>query len=140
MSRIKTIPDVETIREALSPLFRDEGLRLVLLFGSIATGSVHRRSDIDLAFLFDTPADVLALTNAVVRLLGTDNIDVVDLRRASPLLKYSAARHGKVLYEKTPGDFPVFYSLAFRMYDDTRKLREAKARSIRTFLDSRGLR
>lgn len=134
------MPDVEQIREALTPLFRDEGLRLVLLFGSAATGGAHRRSDIDLAFLFDTPADILALTNAVVRLLGADNVDVVDLRRASPLLKFSAAKHGKVLYEKTPGVFPAFYSLAFRMYDDTRKLREAKARSIRAFLDSRGLR
>ncbi len=131
---------METIRDALSPLFRDEGLRLILLFGSVATGGTHRRSDIDLAFLFTTPADVLALTNTVVRLLGTDNIDVVDLRRASPLLKFSAVKHGKVLYEKTPGDFPAFYSLAFRMYDDSRKLREARARSIRTFLDSRGLR
>jgi predicted nucleotidyltransferase len=140
MSRIKKMPDVDQIREALAPVFRDEGLRLVLLFGSVATGIAHRRSDIDLAFLFDTPTDVLALTNAIVRLLGTDNIDVVDLRRASPLLKFSAAKHGKVLYEKTPGVFPEFYSLAFRMYDDTRKLREAKARSIRTFLESRGLR
>ncbi len=134
------MPDVERIREALTPLFRDEGLRLVLLFGSVAAGGAHPRSDIDLAFLFDTPADVLALTNAAVRLLGTDNIDVVDLRRASPLLKYSAAKHGKVLYENPPGVFPEFYSLAFRMYEDTRKLREAKARSIKIFLESRGLR
>lgn len=140
MSGIKTLPDADKIREALTPLFRDEGLRLVLLFGSVATGGMHRRSDIDLAFLFDTPADVLALTNAVVRLLGTDAVDVVDLRRASPLLKFSAVKHGKVLYEKTPGIFPAFYSLAFRMYDDTKKLRDARAGSIRSFLTTRGLR
>lgn len=131
---------MDSIREALRPLFRDEGLRLVLLFGSVATGGTHSRSDVDLAFFFDKPADVLALTNSVVRLLGTDNVDVIDLHRASPLLKFSAAKHGKVLYENPPGVFPSFYSLAFRMYDDTRKLREAKARTIRTFLDSRGLR
>lgn len=139
MLRTKTLPDVDRIREALTPLFCDEGLRLVLLFGSVATGGSHPRSDIDLAFLFDTPADVLVLTNTVIRLLGTDNIDVVDLRRASPLLKFSAAKHGKVLYEKTPDDFPAFYSLAFRMYDDTRKLREAKVESIKSFLCARGL-
>src|SRR3990172_6207758 len=118
MVLIKSIPPVDEIRERLTPLFHDEELRLVLLFGSVATGGVHRRSDIDLAFLYDRPVDLLALTNNVIRLLKTDNVDVVDLRRAVPLLKFSAARQGKVLYEKTPGIFHEFYSLAFRMYGD----------------------
>ena len=140
MVLIKSIFSVEEIRERLTPLFHDEELRLVLLFGSVATGGVHRRSDIDLAFLYDRPVDLLGLTNNVIRLLKTDNVDVVDLRRADPLLKFSAARQGKVLYEKTPGIFHEFYSLAFRMYGDTKKLRDAKALSIRIFLEERGLR
>jgi predicted nucleotidyltransferase len=131
---------IEEIRKSLTPLFLDEGLLLVLLFGSVATGGTHRRSDIDLAFLYDKPADVLVLTNAVIRLLETDKVDVVDLRRASPLLKLSAAKHGKVLYEKTPGVYHEFYSLAFRMHSDTKKLRDAQAQSIRSFLETRGLR
>ena len=110
-----------------------------MLFGSVATGKVNKKSDIDLAFLFDKPIDMLALTNRVIRLLRTDNIDVIDLRRASPLLKYSAVRHGKPLYEREPGMFNEFYSLAFRMYVDTKKLRDAQAVSIKQFLKSRGL-
>jgi hypothetical protein len=43
------------------------------------------RSDIDLAFMFESPTDILELTNRVIRLLHADTVDVVDLRRASPL-------------------------------------------------------
>jgi len=35
--------------------------------------------------------------------------------------------------------FNEFYSLAFRMYVDTRKLRDAQAKAILQFLKARGL-
>jgi uncharacterized protein len=106
---------MEEIKERLKPLFSDEGLRLVYVFGSVATAHVHRRSDIDLAFLYDRPVDVLALTNRVVKLLAYDNLDIVDLLHASPLLKFSSVKGAKVLFEKEPGIYNSFYSLAFRM-------------------------
>ncbi len=139
MTTIKEKLTIEEIRDRLSPLFNDEGIKLVLLFGSVVSGKVHKQSDIDLAFLFDKPMDILALTNKVIRLLHTDNVDVVDLKRASPLLKFSVARNGRLLYEKSPGIFTEFYSLAFRMYVDTKKLRIAQTISVRKFLESRGL-
>jgi predicted nucleotidyltransferase len=110
-----------------------------LLFGSALTGAVHKKSDIDLAFLFDRPVDILSITNSVIRLLHTDKVDVIDLKHASPLLKYSVAQKGRPLYEKSPGIFNEFYSLAFRMYVDTRKLRDARETAIKYFLESRGL-
>jgi len=131
---------VEQIRERLTPLFGNEGLQLVLLFGSsVSKGSYTQRSDIDLAFSFDQPADLLALTNTVIRLLRTDNVDVVDLKRASPLLKFSAAKNGNLLYERSPGLFIDFYSLAFRTYVDTKKLRDAQVKAVNAFLEERGL-
>ena len=139
MADTKEKISIEKIRKGLSPLFNDEGLRIVLLFGSAVSGKTHKKSDTDLAFLFDKPVDILALTNRVIRLLHTDNVDVVDLRRASPLLKFSAAKSGMLLYEREPGMFNEFYSLAFRMYVDTRKLRDAQAKAIQQFLKARGL-
>jgi predicted nucleotidyltransferase len=128
----------EEIRERMAPLFEEEGLKLVLLFGSAASGKLHARSDIDVAFLFDKPVDILGLTNRVIRLLRTDNVDVIDLRRASPLLKFSAAREGELLYERSPGLFHEFVSFAFRRYVDTRKLRDARQKAIKGFLAEKG--
>ena len=50
-------------------LAHSKGLRLVLLFGSLAIGRTHRDSDIDLAFLFDRDVDMVALTARVIELL-----------------------------------------------------------------------
>jgi predicted nucleotidyltransferase len=139
MPKTTQMISIEEIRNRLAPIFQDEGLKLALLFGSAVLGKVHNQSDIDLAFLFDRPADILSLTNSVIRLLHADNIDVVDLRRASPLLKFSVAKNGRLLYERQPGLFNEFYSLAFRMYVDTKKLRDAQAIAIQHFLKTRGL-
>ena len=139
MKKGKKIISVEEIRNSLAFMFKDEGLRLILLFGSAVSGKMHKQSDIDIAFLFDKPVDILGLTNKVIRLLHTDNIDVVDLKRASPLLKFLVATDGRLLYERKEGMFNEFYSLAFRMYVDTKKLRNAQSIAIKNFVKSRGL-
>lgn len=131
---------VDEIKSRLAPVFEAKGLKLVLVFGSVATGATHKKSDIDIAFLFEGGVDILELTNKVIRLLRTDNVDVVDLGRASPLLKFSAAKGCKVIFEKSPGVFSEFYSLAFRRYVDTKKLRDAGRVVIDDFLRARGLK
>ncbi|MEI9477427.1 MAG: nucleotidyltransferase domain-containing protein [Deltaproteobacteria bacterium] len=133
-------PCPETIRERLAPLFNEKRLRLVLLFGSVATKKANKHSDIDLGFLFDEPSNILDLTNRVINLLQTDNVDVVDLRRASPLLMAASVKHGKLLYERSPGVFHEFCSLAVRRFVDTKKLRDAQGKGIDRFLLERGLR
>lgn len=129
----------EQIREQLSPLYENSNLQLVLLFGSVASEQTYRKSDIDLAFLYDRRVDILSLTNRVIRLLHNDTVDVVDLRKARPLLKYSAAKTGQIIYERSKGVFVKFFSLAFKIYVDTKKLREAREKVVKEFLTSRGL-
>jgi uncharacterized protein len=133
-------PSADEIKEKLVPLFKEEGLQLILLFGSVATGNFSKESDVDLGFLFDEAVNILDLTNRVVRLLHLNNVDIVDLRRATPTLKLAAVGHGKLLYERSPGVFHEFCSLAFRRFVDTRKLREAQGKVIQQFLQERGLR
>ena len=138
-SGLKRILNWEGIQERLSPIYQDDGLKLVLLFGSAVSEKTHRQSDIDLAFLYDKPAELLALINRVVKLLHFDRVDAVDLRSANTLLKFSIAKSSRVLYERSPGLFSEFYSLAFRMYVDSKKLREARSEAIKSFIEARGL-
>jgi predicted nucleotidyltransferase len=137
---MKRDPSPKEIKDKLVPLFEDQELQLALLFGSAVSGNFKKqRSDVDLAFLFDKPSDILALTNRVIRLLHFEDVDVTDLRYASPLLRFSVAKNGKLLYERSPGLFKEFFSLSFRRYVDTKKLRDAQAKAIETFLEQRGL-
>jgi len=130
---------VDEIRKRLAPRLQDRNLQMVLLFGSAASGRMHRESDIDLGFLFTAPVDILALTNDVVRLLHIDAVDVVDLKKTSPLLTFAAVRDGILIYEREDGVFNQFYSLAFRRYVDTGKLRKAQTEAVGIFLKKRGL-
>lgn len=85
------------------------------------------------------PADLDALAILLAPRLGTARLDLVDLRRAGPLLGFEIARSGRVLFERKPGVFREFQSLASRRFCDTAKLRAAQRRAIRVFLERAGL-
>lgn len=87
----------------------------------------------------DGPADLDALYLALAPRLGTDRLDLIDLRRAGPLLAMAVARTGRPLFERESGAFREFQSLASRRYCDTDKLRRAGRRAIYVFLEREGL-
>ncbi len=112
----------------------------MVLFGSQAKGRARVKSDYDIAVQLDGPADLITLTNEVMRLLGITDVDLVDLRCANSLLLMQVATSGVVLYEREPGLFHRFQSLAYRRYWDTAKFREAQKRALEAFLTHEGLR
>lgn len=76
------------------------GLRLLILFGSHARGDAHTRSDWDFGFIASPAFDVAALLAGLVEALDADAIDLVDLERASGLLRYRVARDGYTVFEE----------------------------------------
>ncbi len=114
-------------------------VQLVVLFGSVARGRSRPDSDLDVAVCCDGPADLDALHLLLAPRLATDALDLVDLRRAGSSLAFQVARHGRLLYERHPGAFRSFQSLASRRYCDTDKLRRAQRRAIHAFLERHGL-
>ena len=80
-----------------------QGLEVLMLFGSRARGDAHPGSDWDLGCLATDALDVDAWLGTLVELVGSDRVDLVDLRRASGLLRYRAARDGRLVYEARPG-------------------------------------
>ncbi|MBC8414340.1 MAG: nucleotidyltransferase domain-containing protein [Nitrospira sp.] len=125
---------VGKLQTALSPLFTSSEIKLIVLFGSYAKKTVHKKSDLDLAFLYDEVINIIDLTNEISQLLHTSNIDIIDIRKAKPLLKHSIMKHGIIIYEREPGIFNETASLAFRRYVDTGKLRVAQDRYIRNYI------
>ena len=130
--------DLPALHQRLQPFFTQPEIQLVILFGSTATGRGHAASDLDLAVCADRPLDTAAATAELMRLLHVNEIDLVDLRRASPLLAYEIARTGRVIYARAPGIHAEFVSLAVRRFIDTRKLRDARRCVIEQFLAKRG--
>lgn len=97
---------------------RQQGLQLLVLFGSRARGDASAQADWDFGYLANGSADVLALVAALAAIVGTERVDVVDLARASGLLRFRAARDGVLVYESAPGIFDRFRFEAARFWFD----------------------
>jgi predicted nucleotidyltransferase len=106
---------MDALREAARATAR---LELLLLFGSRARGDAGPTSDWDLGYLASGDVDVAALLATIVEIVGSDRVDLVDLRRASGLLRYRAARDGRPLHEAQPGIADQFCLEAVRFWCD----------------------
>jgi len=92
-------------------------LDLAILYGSQARGTARADSDYDVGVRKRRgtlqPDEFLSLTADLSRVLGTERLDLVDLRTASALLQ-----RGRALYEAEPGLFNRFHVLAWKQYQD----------------------
>jgi len=89
---------------SLRPVLRDiPGLTLLMLFGSRARGDQSPESDWDFGYLGTPELDVDALLGDLVTTVGSDRVDLVDLQRASGLLRFRAARDGVAVFEASAG-------------------------------------
>ena len=85
-------------------LDRVPGVQAVYLFGSHADGSARPDSDLDLAVLAAAPLDPLDRWHAQEALAAEAGVDVdlVDLRSASTVMRAEVLRSGRVLLDLDP--------------------------------------
>lgn len=102
MRFVKTLEDesegIEEIGE-LKELLKDYSVKLTYLFGSRSCGEETKFSDIDIAVLFEEESDkrIDSLRADLIELLKEDAVDLIDLERAPPRLKYNVVKEGEAL-------------------------------------------
>lgn len=94
------------------------GLHLLILFGSRARGDARPGADWDFGYLADETVDVPGLLAALVEVLDNDRVDLVNLGRASGLLRYRAARDGLLVYEASSDLFDRYRFQAAQFWCD----------------------
>ena len=90
------------------------------MFGSAATGKLHRESDIDLALYPDSPKlreKKLDILTELAR-LGFCNVDLVFMDKDDIVLQYEAVRQNIVVYQAPGFDRGTIYSKIIRQYLD----------------------
>lgn len=104
------------------------------LFGSHAHGIVTPLSDIDLAILYESTVDKDAIESQLFaelsQALKTDNIDIIDIATASPLLAHRAVLRGIPIIAQSAHDTAMLKTKILHAYEDTRHLREIKQRAF----------
>ena len=121
-------------------------LKMLILFGSRARCDTHPKSDWDFAALYDEKLreeycqdrgfswfEVPGILGQVFG-INSDEIDVVELNRCSPLVANFIARDGKLLYEKESGQFERFVKTHLMNDLELQELERELYQSINDFL------
>lgn len=124
--------------ERLARALDQDGVVAATLIGSRARGTAGPLSDVDIGVWHEPglePAALLQLRFSLARAgadaLGTDEIDIVPLNSATPLLRHRAIRDGKRLIERDPKARVQLEAKALIEYLDTAPIRAELARGQR---------
>lgn len=104
----------------LDRICRRHGLRLLALFGSQCSGTAHSESDVDIGILPEPRRrpNLDALYVDLVPVLGREELDIVDLRTAPPVLRAVIVRDGVVLWARSAEEWLQFANRAVYDFDD----------------------
>lgn len=90
----------------LEDLAGAHGLSLVVLFGSASTGEPGARDlDVAVGSRARSGLNVIGVICALMDLVGSDRVDLLDLDRAGPVARQHALVPGEPLYEYQAGEF-----------------------------------
>lgn len=122
-------------KSLLKKIAQKFSLELILLFGSRVEkpGNLHQESDFDVAYLGSRHLDLMEEAQLIIDLVPifqSENIDLVNLKKASPLLLYAITKNCQVLYEKKALTFAALRAYAFKKYVETKPLYEEKYKRL----------
>lgn len=115
---------LEDLKEFINKVDVEYPIELAYLFGSFATLTHNKESDIDIAIMFQEkyePKKEMIIRGSIIDMgmkYFQRRLDIISLGSATPLLKYEVIRKGILLKEsKTRAEFE---SLVLREYFDFR--------------------
>ena len=126
-------------------------LKMLVLFGSRATGKTHANSDWDFAALYDEEKRKNYINDhdwgwfelpwIIGNIFGINHekIDVVELNNSSWLIAHFVARDGILLYEKDSGGFEYFRLTSLRPESEMKKFRQDQRQLIEMELKNWGV-
>lgn len=131
-SSITSIADIQAAMPQI--LEQIPYLKLLVLFGSRARGDNLPSSDWDFALLFDEPLRQQYESGGgwhcyrswtvlqQILGLGDDEIDWIDLKQVSDILAHTIASEGRVIYERTAGEFEKFRQASLKPKAELRQI------------------
>ncbi len=97
---------------------KEPTILMAYLFGSYADGTAHRKSNLDLAFLFNEPGAEMALQVKLSDVTGFEAIDLLNLNKAPLYLQFKVITSGRLIYESDPDLTSDFLENLFNRYHD----------------------
>ena len=120
-------------------LAKEFDLKLILLFGSHASGHANRDSDVDLAYSSSKKLsfkDEILINTEFCNILQTNRVDTVNLKTAHPLLLNQILENNKIIYEESSVYYSIFEALTLQKYKEAEPLFEMKNEQLKKFVES----
>jgi len=137
MRRPPPLPTIEEVRELAAQFAASfESVQVVYAFGSLVRGRTKPESDVDLALWvdpcsnrdrFDLRLDAMGW---FMNHLRRDNVDLIILNDAPPVLQYNAVCRGQLLYERKPGLSWQCWRRALNMYWDAKPMLDRSTKRV----------
>lgn len=124
----------EKDKNLINEIVKKYKLNLLLLFGSRVSGKSYKGSDFDVAYLSSQKLDIEGESRLITNLIPifkSENIDLVNLKEAPPLLFFAIFQKPIVLYTKKPLLFSFLRAYAFKKYIETKPFYEEKFRRLK---------
>lgn len=111
------------------------GIKMILLYGSQATGNSNADSDVDLGLLLkDDSYNFEEIIKDLMQVFKENIIDVAILNHVDPVLKFEVISNYKILFCKEDEIFIEFYLNTVKQYNDTRKFRVLEEVYLENFI------
>lgn len=110
----------------IKEIAKKHNLKLLLLFGSQASGKTHPMSDFDFGFLSEKELAFKQrseLAHDLVALVKFTNVEDVDLKKAGPFLLKEIVKNNRIIFEKSEA-YAEFFSNAVRSYFEAKPIFE----------------
>jgi predicted nucleotidyltransferase len=123
-------PEIETtVKDFFS---FDVRARLVFVFGSAVEQRFSADSDVDIGVLLEKDIESIQLheiSQAISEKLRRE-VDLVNLRDASPILKMQILKNGVLLLCSNPEDYSEFFTQTIKQYEDLKIIRRPIEQNI----------
>jgi predicted nucleotidyltransferase len=123
--------------DAIDKIAEKYGIKLLIYFGSYQTEYFNRDSDIDIAFLSSgalDPEQRYRLLEELIIFHRKSEIDLVDLKKADPVLRYEIAVHGKVFYEQETNLFDRYALFYIKRYYELKPVIQEEMKQIQNII------
>jgi len=130
---------VNTHNQKIKKIAKKYNLDLLLLFGSQLGEKkyLHQESDFDIAYLSKKNLNLMKEAKLICDLIPifkSDKVDLVNLRRAGPLLMKQIFENHKILYCSNPKIYYRYKIYAERKYTEAKSLFQLNEYLIKQFL------
>jgi len=131
------VENLDKIKEKTAKLAKKYDLDLLVLFGSQVSGRTHKKSDYDIGFISKHPKGLeeeIRMEFELSEDLRVGKIDLVNLKKASPLLMKSVTDNSILLYQREPTLYARFKIYALKLFIEARRLFDLREVVIQKFI------